>query len=213
MKSAAGKELQVCSCGWSKVTSGLGLKIHQERMKCLKEASPGPRIDQYLLRERSSKASEAQRQDLTRSPPSISTPEAERNSSTASENLEPSQLQPALEKNIRGHRPQVKWPKSSSKKEWATIDTDLSNILDELRGTVVKKLERMGDLIYSYGTERFGTKHPRKTETSSALREKGIEETMEKILTGGESGHRPPASGSEGTSGKAAKSRKARNPT
>ena len=108
-----------------------------------------------------------------------------------------------MEKNIQGHRPQVKWPKSSSKKEWATIDTDLSNILDELSGTVVKKLERMGDLIYSYGAGRFGSKHQRKTETSSAppksrrqqeieslvKKKKGIEETVEESLTGGESGH------------------------
>ena len=98
--SAEGPERQVCCCGWSKVTSIRGLRIHQGRMKCLKKVRPGPRIDHYLLRERSSHASEAQRKDLTHSPPSISTPVAESNSSTTSENS--SHVQPALEKNIQG---------------------------------------------------------------------------------------------------------------
>ena len=124
---------------------------------------PGHRIDHYLLRERSSQASETQRQDLTHSPPSISTQVAESISSTTSKNLEPSHLQPAL-KNIQGHRPQVKWPKSSSKKEWATIDADLTKILDRIRGTVEKKLEKMGDMIYSYGAERFKTKNTGKKD-------------------------------------------------
>lgn len=51
------------------------------------------------------------------------------------------------------------------KQEWATINADLTNILGRLRGTVDKKLEKMGDLIYSYGAERFGLKQPRKKET------------------------------------------------
>lgn len=119
----------------------------------MKNVRPGPRIDNYLLRERSSQATV--KHSLTHSPPSISTPVAESNSSTTSENLKPSHVQPALEKNIQGHRPHVKWPKSSSKKEWATVDADLIKILDGAKGTVEKKLEKMSDLIYSYGVERF----------------------------------------------------------
>lgn len=93
----------------------------------------------------------------------------------------------------------MKWPKSSSKKEWATIDADLKNILSGLRGTVEKKLEKMSDLIYFYRVERFGSKEPRKTTTppksrrlqeiEHLIKERGFEETMEEILTGGESGH------------------------
>ncbi|KAJ8385450.1 hypothetical protein AAFF_G00189020 [Aldrovandia affinis] len=45
------------------------------------------------------------------------------------------------------------WPKSSSKKEWATVDADLIKILDGVKGTVEKKLEKIGDLIYVYGAE------------------------------------------------------------
>lgn len=159
--SAARQELQTCSCGWSKVTSTRGLKIHQGRMKCLKEARSGPRIDHYLLRERSNQASEAQRPESTHSPMSISTPMTESNSSTTSENLGQNQSQPVIEDKIQGRRPQVKWPKSSSKNKWATVDADLGAILEGIRGTAEKKLERMSDLIYFYGAERFGIKEHR----------------------------------------------------
>lgn len=47
----------------------------------------------------------------------------------------------------------VKWPKSNSK-EWETINTDLSLILNNIKGSAEKKLEKMGDLIYSYGERR-----------------------------------------------------------
>ncbi|CAM4720493.1 unnamed protein product [Leuciscus chuanchicus] len=131
-------------------------------MKCLKEARSGPRIDHYLLRERSNQASEAQRPESTHSPMSISTPMAESNSSTTSENLGQNQSRPVIEEKIQGRRPQVKWPKSSSKNEWATVDADLGAVLEGIRGTAEKKLERMSDLIYFYGAERFGTKEQRK---------------------------------------------------
>lgn len=48
----------------------------------------------------------------------------------------------------------------AAKKEWATVNTDLKKILNRLRGTVLKKLEKMCDLISSYGVERFGIKQP-----------------------------------------------------
>lgn len=69
----------------------------------------------------------------------------------------------------------------SSKKEWATINADLTNILGRLRGTVDKKLEKMGDLIYSFGAERFGLKLTRKKETLTpprSRRQRDIEQLV-----------------------------------
>ncbi|XP_031675479.1 uncharacterized protein LOC116369940, partial [Oncorhynchus kisutch] len=63
---------------------------------------------------------------------------------------------PTVERRLPGHRPYVKWPGASDKKLWETVNTDLTLTLEKLRGTVEKKLERMGDIIYEYGTERFG---------------------------------------------------------
>lgn len=55
--------------------------------------------------------------------------------------LKPNLSQPTTENKIQGRKTQVKWPKSCEKKEWETIDTDISNLLGQLRGTAVKKLE------------------------------------------------------------------------
>lgn len=40
----------------------------------------------------------------------------------------------------------------------ATTDTDLVHRLEGLKGCVVKKLDKIGEIIYSYGAERFGVK-------------------------------------------------------
>ncbi|KAM4567620.1 uncharacterized protein V3H82_011871 [Fundulus diaphanus] len=48
------------------------------------------------------------------------------------------------------------WPKSCDKALWTEVNTDLCNILQAVRGTTLKKLERMGDLIFDYGSKRFG---------------------------------------------------------
>lgn len=63
---------------------------------------------------------------------------------------------PAVERRLPGHRPYVKWPAASDKKLWGTVNTDLTLVLNKLQGAVEKKLERMGDIIYEYGAERFG---------------------------------------------------------
>lgn len=44
----------------------------------------------------------------------------------------------------------------------------LSKILEGLQGTVEKKLERMSNLIYEYGVERFGARDPRKNKTTTS---------------------------------------------
>jgi len=69
----------------------------------------------------------------------------------------PTQLsRPAIERRLVGHRPRVKWPAAADKKQWEAIDSDLSLTLEQLKGTVEKKLESMGDIIHQYEAERFG---------------------------------------------------------
>lgn len=50
------------------------------------------------------------------------------------------------------------WPKSCQKKEWETTNTDLVHLLEGLKGCVERKLDKIGETIYSYGAERFGVK-------------------------------------------------------
>lgn len=56
-----------------------------------------------------------------------------------------------MERKIFGNKTQVKWPGASEKKEWETINRDLTGVLKRMSGTVERKLVKMGDIIYSYG--------------------------------------------------------------
>ncbi len=177
----AGHKLQ--SCVWNKITSEKGLNIHQGKKKYLKEFTKGPRIDHYFLGGRANHLDEAQWQDTHHSPQGISTP-GEALASTAPPtdmSPDPIQTQPAVERKMDGQKPQILWPKSCQKREWGTIDTDLVHLLEGLRGGVERKLEKIGEIIYSYGTERFGVKrkdHSTQKKLSAHLksrRQQGID--------------------------------------
>lgn len=58
------------------------------------------------------------------------------------------------------------------------INTDLMNILGRIKGTVERRLKKMGDLIYSYGEERFGLIQPRIKETPTKSRRREIEQLV-----------------------------------
>lgn len=58
-------------------------------------------------------------------------------------------MYPAMEKKISGNKPRVKWPGASEKKEWETINRDLTSVLQSMSSTVERKLDKMGDIIYS----------------------------------------------------------------
>lgn len=135
------------------------------------EQRQGPRIDQYFLRSsQSNQSNEAQRRDANQSSQSISTPVTEEdNTSTEMPVDELTQPQrPLKQEKIKGHRPSVKWPKAVEKREWETINNDLTKILEQQVGTAEKKLERMGDMIYHYGEERFGVNERRSGKTPPA---------------------------------------------
>lgn len=75
----------------------------------------------------------------------------------------------------------VKWPKSNSK-EWETINTDLSLILSNIKGSAEKKLDKMGDLIYSYGEEKWGVKEQvRKKDMLPAPKSRRLQEIQQLV--------------------------------
>lgn len=97
------KKLQVCFCGWKKITSAKGLKIHQGKKMCLMEREQGPRINQYLLRSQSSQSSEVQQLEPNQSSQDISPPvpvSEEVNSSTE----EVAKECPSNQENWQGRR-------------------------------------------------------------------------------------------------------------
>lgn len=46
---------------------------------------------------------------------------------------------------------------------WEEVDVDLYNISEMLRATTMKKSERMGELICSFGAEHFGVVERKKS--------------------------------------------------
>ena len=122
----------------------------------MKEVGQGLCIDCYLLRSKLNQSSEVQQQEKNQSLQDINPPISEEEESSTAEPLEPSLHQLATETKILGRKPLIKWPKSCEKKMWDSINTDISKLLEQLRGTAIKKLEKMGEMIYSYGAEHFG---------------------------------------------------------
>lgn len=160
--AATGHKLQRCVCGWSKVTSYLGLRIHQGKKGCAREEPQRPRID-YFLRNGSSQSDEAQQRDANHSVQCINTSTAQNvtsNTETAVVSPIPSTqpARPPAERKMAGRKSQVKWPGAAERKLWEAVNTDLAKSLEQLKGTAEKKLESMGNLIYQYGVERFGVK-------------------------------------------------------
>lgn len=43
-------------------------------------------------------------------------------------------------------------------KEWESANTDLVQLLQSMKGRVKRKLEKVEDIIYNYGAERFGVR-------------------------------------------------------
>ena len=138
-----GKKRQVCPCGWERVTTLRGLRIHQGRKGCLVEGTQGPRIDSYFLRSRSSQSGEVQRQVVNHSSQDISPPDVEVVPSTE-EGREASQ--PKRENSV-AQKPRVKWPGAVESRKWEEINSDLVTALEKLKGTAENKLEKMGAII------------------------------------------------------------------
>lgn len=51
----------------------------------------------------------------------------------------------------------IRWPKSHERGEWVAVNNDLVRLLDHLKAAADKKVDTMGEFLYNYGTERFGT--------------------------------------------------------
>src|SRR4029434_4796500 len=115
-------KLQSCICGWEKVTSTRGLKIHQGKKGCLKKGQQGSRIDSYFLRSRSSQSTEVQQRGQNHSLQDINIPVPEEYEPCTGNQPEPSPARPAVEKKIQGRRPLIKWPKSCEKALWMEVN-------------------------------------------------------------------------------------------
>ncbi len=156
---------KTCVCGKT-LKNEHGLRIHQGRMKCLKNVGR-----QRLGATTSSETGEESGQDLhqsTRNLPVEQQTDAERSELAFAEPSqeqhevfdEPSsdQLHVAAQQEEK-RKDRIEWPPSSKKKAWSDLDQDLDNILTvTLRGPVENKLKTMTELVYRVCADRFGIK-------------------------------------------------------
>lgn len=104
---AAGHTLQSWKCGWTKITSTKGLKIHQGKRRCLRKGEQGTRIDSYFHRSKSSQLKEVKQQV-----PHITVCKTLTSlflrSRKETQEPNPNHSSPAVEEKIKGQRPSVK---------------------------------------------------------------------------------------------------------
>ncbi|MGH0127225.1 UNVERIFIED_CONTAM: hypothetical protein FKN15_074920 [Acipenser sinensis] len=97
-----------------------------------------------------------------------------------------------IEKNLNRHKPGVKWPRACEKTAWDTVNPDVCFALARLSGKVEKKLDKFGDIIYTYGSKRFGVEKRKEKEQTIPVKcrrqQETAEEAMEKSRTKSEGG-------------------------
>lgn len=76
----------------------------------------------------------------------------------------------------------MKWSKAVEKRGWETVNHDLTKILEQQLGTAKKKMERMRDIIYQYGEERFGVKEKRNSKATSTPTKSRRQQEIERQL-------------------------------
>ncbi len=76
----------------------------------------------------------------------------------------------------------MKWPKAVEKREWETVNHDLTTILEQQVGTAEKKLEGMGNIIYQYGEECFRVHERRNNKTTPAPTKSRRQQEIERLV-------------------------------
>ncbi len=177
------KSLWKCTCGWQKVTSLRGLRIHQGRMKCGKTpnqhnrtASAGQTEGTQSLVANHSAAGPDSAERAT------SADEGEEEASRESEmRTVPSQVtQPGSHASIQKGAPRSSGQRQVCKRFGAGLMiTSVECCKHSLRGTVERKLTLMGNIIYEECRERFGECTSKQT---IAPRQKGRRERHIELL-------------------------------
>ncbi|KAG1932793.1 hypothetical protein F2P79_020826 [Pimephales promelas] len=175
------KILRKCACGWEKVTTFRGLRIHQGKAKCGQKGQQQPctasagetrRTKSQGKNHRAEGPNVAKGMRVTEEGPLV---EAEplREHEGPVPNM-PDRTEPNEETKEPARRSKLKWPKSNEAVAWRKLDFDLIKTLEgSLRGGAEAKLNTIGDIIYQTCKDRFGEIVPKQR---TARREKGRRE-------------------------------------
>ncbi|XP_063049927.1 NACHT, LRR and PYD domains-containing protein 3-like [Engraulis encrasicolus] len=176
------KILRRCECGWEKVTTFRGVRIHQGRAKCGQKGQQQP----CTATAGETRGTKSQDKNHSANGPNIAggmrvseeeVPLVENVPSREHEDpvlTTSHRTEPNAESRKPARRNKIKWPKSSEAEAWRALDADLIKTLEgSLHGGVETKLNLIGDFIYQTCKDRFGEVVPRQRTT---LREKGRRE-------------------------------------
>ena len=158
--------LATCWCG-RQFSTTKGLRIHQSRKKCSSvsevvsvEGSPA----QYIG---SVQAQPSQLEDASKV----------YNHSAQSHQVE------ETESEETSRKAKIEWPSLAEKQAREEMDEDLTRVLElSLKGEIQNKLRVLGETIYLYGVEKFGTVEVGKEkQKGKGKREREIEELRQRV--------------------------------
>ncbi|KAL6489820.1 hypothetical protein MHYP_G00001650 [Metynnis hypsauchen] len=179
------KILRKCACGWEKVTTFRGVRIHQGKVKCGQNGQQQP----CTATAGETRGTKRQGKNHRANGPNVAggmrTTEEEGPlvaNEPVREHEDPvlttsDRTEPNAETKKPARRSKIKWPKSSEPEAWRALDADLIKTLEELlHGGVEAKLNLIGDIIYQTCKDRFGELVPRQRTTlgKKTRREKEI---------------------------------------
>lgn len=176
------KILRKCACGWVKVTTFRGIRIHQGKARCGQKGQQQP----CTATADKTRGTKGQGENHSANGPNVADgvrvteeegPLVENEPQREHEDpvlTTPGRAEPRTETKKAARRSKIKWPKSSEVEAWRALDTHLIKILEEsLHGGAEAKLNQIGDIIYQTCKDRFGEIVPRQR---TIRREKGRRE-------------------------------------
>ena len=88
-----------------------------------------------------------------------------------------------VESEESSRKAKIKWPSLAEKQAWEEMDEDLRRVLElNLKGEIQNKLKVLGETIYSYGVEKYGTVEVGKEkQKGKGRREREIEELRQRV--------------------------------
>ncbi|KAJ8394721.1 hypothetical protein AAFF_G00043210 [Aldrovandia affinis] len=162
------KTLRRCMCGWEKVTTFRGLRIHQGRARCGGKGQQQP----CTAVSSQTRGTQSQVENHSADGPIVAEggqtaeeqgPMVESNPLGAHQGdalISPPSTEPnqRVERREPGRRNKIKLPKANEAEAWRKLDTDSSKVLQQsLHGSMEAKLNLLGEILYQECKDRFGT--------------------------------------------------------
>ncbi|KAJ8341252.1 hypothetical protein SKAU_G00335430 [Synaphobranchus kaupii] len=183
--------MRKCRCGWEKVTTFRGLRIHQGKKRCTARgqqkqctATAGQTLGtkSQVSNHRAEGSNAADGRQEAEGPVVESSPlESGTENTPGTPTINNQQASQRREKKEPGRRQAIKWPKTNEPAVWQKLDNDVTVLLEHsLRGRVETRLNSLGDILYEECRSRFGVvaERRRAAPKQKGRREREIEQLV-----------------------------------